>query len=121
MLAGAGAWFVAILAFGQTSSSAAGLPLLFISGVAQSFCMTPLAALMLRSASEEMRGRVMGMRMLAVWGLPLGLLAAGPAIAHFGYAACTLAYGGVGLAATIAIGCRWRRELWHPRAVEEPA
>jgi hypothetical protein len=27
----------------------------------------------------------MGMRMLAIWGLPLGLLAAGPIIARFGY------------------------------------
>jgi hypothetical protein len=33
--------------------------------------VTPLAALMLRSASEAMRGRVMGMRMLAVWGYGL--------------------------------------------------
>jgi MFS family permease len=30
------------------------------------------------------------MRMLAVWGLPLGLLAAGPIIARFGYPATTL-------------------------------
>ena len=68
---------------------------------------------MLRSSSEEMRGRVMGLRMLAIWGLPLGLLAAGPIIARIGYAATTLIYAGLGLAATIAIGYRWRRALWH--------
>ena len=114
MLGGALAWFVAIVLFGQTRAMAQGLPLLFISGLAQSFCMTPIAALMLRSASEEMRGRVMGMRMLAIWGLPLGLVAAGPVIAHFGYVACTLLYGGGGLAATLAVAYRWRRELWRP-------
>ena len=72
---------------------------------------------MLRSSSEEMRARVMGIRILAIWGLPLGLLAAGPVIAHFGYSATTLIYGGLGLAATMAIGYCWRGALWHRSAV----
>jgi predicted MFS family arabinose efflux permease len=116
MLWSAAAWFVAILLFGQTRSIGVGLVLLFGSGFVQSFCLTPLAAVMLRSSSDEMRGRVMGMRMLAIWGLPLGLLAAGPIIARFGYPASTLVYAGIGLAATIAIGYRWRRALWHRSA-----
>lgn len=110
-------WFVALLLFGQTRSLGVGLALLFVSGFVQSFCLTPLAAVMLRASSEEMRGRVMGMRILAIWGLPLGLLAAGPIIAHLGYAASTLIYGGLGLAATIAIGYRWRSALWHRSAL----
>jgi hypothetical protein len=76
---------------------------------------------MLRSSSEEMRGPVMGIRMLAIWGLPLGLLAAGPIIERFGYAACTLIYGGLGLAATLAIGYRWRRALWDRAAAANSA
>ena len=116
MLAAATAWFVAILLFGQSRAMAPGLALLFVSGFAQSFCMTPLAAVMLRAASDEMRGRVMGIRMLAIWGLPLGLLAAGPVIAHFGYAAATLLYASGGLAATLAIGYRWRAALWDRAA-----
>jgi MFS family permease len=106
-------WFAALLAFGQTKTLAVGLPLLFATGFVQSFCLTPLAAIMLRSSDEAMRGRVMGVRMLAIWGLPLGLLAAGPVIAGLGYAATTLLYAGVGLAATLAIGYRWRHALWH--------
>jgi sugar phosphate permease len=93
-----------------------GLVLLFVAGFVQSFCLTPLAAVMLRSTSDEMRGRVMGIRMLAIWGLPLGLLAAGPIIARLGYAASTLIYASLGLAATIAIGFSWRRALWHRSA-----
>jgi MFS family permease len=116
MLWNTAAWFLAILLFGQTRSLPLGLPLLFIAGFVQSFCMLPLAAVMLRASSEALRGRVMGMRMLAIWGLPLGLLAAGPIIAGLGYTACTVLYGGVGLAATIAIGYRWRRALWQPSA-----
>jgi hypothetical protein len=71
---------------------------------------------MLRSSDDGMLGRVMGMRMLAVWGLPLGLLAAGPIIALFGFAATTLLYAALGLAATFAIGYRWRGALWYRSA-----
>jgi predicted MFS family arabinose efflux permease len=116
MLAGAAAWFVAILLFGQIEIMAVGLALLFVAGFVQSFCLTPLAAVMLRSSEAGMRGRVMGMRMLAIWGLPLGLLAAGPIIARFGFAATTLLYAGLGLAATLVIGYRWRRALWDREA-----
>jgi hypothetical protein len=63
-----------------------------------------------------MRGRVMGMRMLAVWGLPLGILAAGPLIERLGYVAWTMVYGGLGLAAMLAIGYRWRAALWSRSA-----
>jgi hypothetical protein len=106
-------WFAAILAFGQTHTYAVGLPLLFAAGFVQSFCLTPLAAVMLRSSSEVMRGRVMGVRMLGIWGLPLGLLAAGPAIAMIGYPATATLYCGLGLVATLVIGYAWRAALWH--------
>jgi hypothetical protein len=56
------------------------------------------------------------MRMLAVWGLPLGLLAAGPILAAFGFPATTLLYAALGLTATFAIGYRWQGTLWHRSA-----
>ena len=117
MLWSSAAWFMAILLLGQTPWYGLGLALLFATGFIQSLCLTPLAAVMLRSSSEEMRARVMGIRILAIWGLPLGLLAAGPVIAHFGYSATTLIYGGLGLAATMAIGYCWRGALWHRSAI----
>ena len=114
-------WFGGLLVFGQTTTLWAGLLLLFATGFVQSFCLTPLAAVMLRSSEEAMRGRVMGVRMLAIWGLPLGLLAAGPLIARLGYAETTLLYAGLGLAATLAIGYRWRHALWHRSAAANAA
>jgi hypothetical protein len=116
MLLGGAAWFAAILLFGQTTTLALGVALLLAAGFVQSICLTPLAAVMLRSSSEEMRGRVMGMRMLAIWGLPLGLLASGPLIARLGFSAASLLYAGLGLAATLAIGYGWRRALWRRSA-----
>jgi hypothetical protein len=71
---------------------------------------------MLRGSSEEMRGRVMGMRVLAVWGLPIGVLASGPVIVALGYAACTILYALLGLAATLMIGYRLRQALWQASA-----
>ncbi|HEX6412751.1 MAG TPA: MFS transporter [Burkholderiales bacterium] len=121
MLWSAGLWFAAILVFGQTTTFSLGLTLLFAAGFVHSFCMTPLAAVMLRSSDKSMRGRVMGVRMLAIWGLPLGLLAAGPLIAWIGYAATTVLYSTLGLAATIAIGYRWRQALWHRSAAANAA
>ena len=114
-------WFAATLLFGQTTTLWVGIVLLFVTGFVQSFCLTPLAAIMLRSSDETMRGRVMGVRMLAIWGLPLGLLAAGPIIAGFGYALTTLLYAGLGLVATLAIGYRWRDALWHRSAAANVA
>ena len=121
MLWSAGIWFGAVIAFGLTSTLALGLTLLFATGFVHSFCITPLAAVMLRSSDEAMRGRVMGVRMLAIWGLPLGLLASGPLIAGIGYVATTMLYGGLGLAATLAIGYGWRRALWHRSAAANAA
>ena len=112
MLLSTALWFLGIVLFGQIRSPAAGIGLLFAVGFVQSFCMTPLAAVMLRASSEDMRGRVMGIRMLAIWGLPLGLVAAGPLIASVGFSATTLLYAGLGLAASAGIALRWRRTLW---------
>jgi predicted MFS family arabinose efflux permease len=114
MLASTAIWFVAIAVFGFTRSLPLGLALLFVMGFAQSFCLLPVAAIMIRGAREEMRARVMAMRIVAIWGLPIGLLAAGPVIDHMGYAACALLYATAGLAATLAIGYRWRAALWQP-------
>jgi predicted MFS family arabinose efflux permease len=121
MLWSSGLWFAATLLFGQTASLPAGLALLFVAGIAQSFCMTPIAVIMLRGADESMRGRVMGVRMLAIWGLPLGLVASGPLIEHVGYAATALLYCGAGLLATLAIGYGWREALWRRSATANVA
>jgi hypothetical protein len=63
----------------------------------------------------------MGVRMLAIWGLPLGLLAAGPLIPAIGYSATTLLYAGIGLVATLAIAYRWRQALWRRTAAANAA
>ena len=112
MMLAAASWFVLLLGFAVIRDPAAGMVVLALAGFVQSFCMVPMAVLILRVAQDRFRGRVMGLRMLAVYGLPLGLLAAGPLIARFGFAATGLGYAGVAIACTAAIAWRWRAHLW---------
>ena len=74
--------------------------------------MIPLAAVMLRATEPQYRGRIMGMRILAIWGLPVGLLIAGPLIDTFGFVMTTVLYSSLGIAATVAIALKWRSAMW---------
>jgi hypothetical protein len=53
----------------------------------------------------------MGLRMLAVYGLPLGLLLAGGMIAWLGFALAATLLAGFGLVLTFAIALGWRAAL----------
>jgi hypothetical protein len=89
---------------------------LFAAGFAQSFCMVPMAVILLRTADPAFRGRVMGVRMLAVYGMPLGLLLSGPLVENLGFALTGSLYSLVGAGFTAVIALRWRTHLWHPGA-----
>ncbi|MBY0339243.1 MAG: MFS transporter [Acetobacteraceae bacterium] len=106
------AWHALLIVFGQTGGLAPGLPLLLAIGAAQILCTLPMSVLLLRGAPPELRGRVMGIRTLAVYGLPVGLLCAAPLIERFGFAATATLYGGTGIALTLLVLLRWRRHLW---------
>jgi len=108
MVASMIAWYALLLLFGQLQSMSAGLVCLFAIGITQSVSMVTLAVVLLRTAEPRYRGRVMGVRMLAIYGNPLGLLVAGVLIEHIGYPPTALLYGGVGLAITVLIVLRWR-------------
>ena len=87
MLAGAIAWFTLNFAFSWIATRFWGEVVLFVAGFVQSFCMIPMAVLLLRVADPQFRGRVMGVRMLAVYGMPLGLLLSGPLVERVGFRA----------------------------------
>ena len=112
MLIAACAWFFLDLIFAFCTSLQMGMLILVLAGFAQSLCMTLLAAVMLRESEPAFRGRVMGMRMLAIWGLPLGLFLSGPLIETMGYAATAVLYSLMGLALGVVMALYWRRVLW---------
>ena len=117
MIVAAMVWFTADLLFAFNRDFGFGIALLIAAGLASSVCLTPLAAVMLRSTDLEFRGRVMGMRMLAIWGLPLGLLCAGPLIEAFGFRLTAACYAILGGFLCLAIAVRWRKHLWSRSAV----
>ncbi len=90
---------------------------LVLAGIAQNFCQVPLFTMLLRVAGERYRGRVMGVRMMAVYGLPMGLLAAGWAIERIGFTATAIGYCVGGFVLTLAIAIHWRAALWPLSAI----
>ena len=105
------AWYAVLLVFSRIRDPAAGGLTLICGGLAQSLSLVPMSALLLHGAGAY-RGRVMGMRMLAIYGLPVGLLAAGALIDRIGFAATTTLYCAIGISLTLCIALRWRAALW---------
>lgn len=106
------AWYAMLLVFAHTSYLAGGIPVLVLAGFAQSMGLVPMAALLLRNVDVQFRGRIMGLRMLALYGNLPGLLIAGPLIARFGYPATATLYSVIGLVFIVLIAVRWRTHLW---------
>jgi len=113
MMVAAMLWSAILLVFAQMPTAVAAVPWLFLAGIVQSLSMVPLQILLLRACGERFRGRVMGVRMLAIYSLPLGLLAAGPLIDWIGWRGTASLYATIGLVFSALITLRWRAELWR--------
>ena len=105
-------WYAALFVFVTLRSPVGGRMVLVIAGVSQSLSLVPMSVLLLHSAGERFRGRVMGVRMLAIYGVPIGLLAAGGLIERLGFALTASLYCLVGAGLTLLIARHWRAELW---------
>jgi len=90
-------WYVLLILFAQTDSNGIVLPLLALIGASISFCMISMAVVLMTFTKFEMRGRVMGVRMLAVYGLPMGLIAGGWLIERYGVPVAVTGYAIGGL------------------------
>ena len=112
---GAVIWHVLLLLFAFSSVKAEGMALLFLVGVAQGVAMISMAVALLRLAEAKFRGRVMGVRMLAVYGLPIGLALVGPATDLLGFQGAALAAAGTGLVTIFLIAIIWRKALFFDR------
>jgi len=105
-------WYSMLMVFAHMSHPAAGIPALMLAGFAQSLGLVPASAMLLR-ASDQFRGRIMGIRMLAIYGNLPGLLASGPLIAGFGYPVTATLYCAIGIVFTLIIAVCWRKHLWR--------
>lgn len=117
MIGGTVIWYLLILLFAHLRTMSLGMACLALAGFTQSMGVVSMAIMLLRTSAPQYRGRVMGARMLVVYGHPVGLLLAGPLIERIGYTASATLYGAFGLICTGLILMRWRRDLLSP----EPA
>jgi predicted MFS family arabinose efflux permease len=110
------AWCLMLLVFSQMPRPALGLPVLVAAGCVQCLALVPMTTVLLRASDERFRGRIMGIRMLAIYGNMPGLLASGPMITHLGYPTTAAIFCIFGLASIAATVLYWRRDLWHRAA-----
>jgi predicted MFS family arabinose efflux permease len=112
-LVAAGAWHAALLVFGHVETMSVGVVALLLAGFAQNVSMIGVAATLLANAEPRLRGRVMGVRTLAIYGLPVGLLLAGMLIDRLGFPWTNTLSALLGLVVTGWIGFTWRDALWY--------
>ena len=110
------AWYAMLLVFVEIRTMPVAMACLLLAGMAQSMSMISAAVILMRAADAHLRGRVMGVRMMVIYGLPLGLLAAGSLIDLIGYSATGTLYAALGLVAMLAIALHWRADLWPSHA-----
>ncbi|MFH1604660.1 MAG: MFS transporter, partial [Pseudomonadota bacterium] len=106
-------WYAALAIFAQFETKTAGMVVLPFIGFFQSLSMVSMSVALLNFANERFRARVMGVRMLAIYGLPLGMLASGVLIASIGFSGTILLYCSVGATVTLGISLRWRKSLGY--------
>ncbi len=109
-------WLSCNLVFSWLTTPLMGEIVLFVAGFFQSFCMIPMSVILLRVTNPALRGCVMGVRMLAVYGMPLGLLMSGPLVEWTGFSTTGSLYSLLGIVFTLVIALWWRADLWDRRA-----
>ena len=97
MVVGSILWHVGILVMAYMKWFYPALPVLVLTGMSQAFAMVTMAMMILKYTSTEMRGRVLGLRQLAVYGLPIGLLLSGYLAERNGVFSALIVNGVVGL------------------------
>lgn len=105
-------WYALLLAFGYAQTMGPGLVVLLLAGFVQSAAMISMTSTLLEAAGDRFRSRVMGVRMLAVYGMAPGLMGSGVLIERVGYVWTIGAYCVVGLVFTLLIAVRWRASMW---------
>ena len=97
MIGGMAGWHTACIVVSLTGNVGLAFMPLIALGVSQSISLVTIAALLLGRAPAEYRGRVMGLRQLAVYTLAGGSPANGAMVAAWGVPATALLTGGLGV------------------------
>lgn len=102
-IGGAFLWSAAIILLALVPNFVGSFPTLFVAGLGQSICVVAIAMMLLSMTPDNLRGRVMGLRQLAVYSLPLGLLISGTLAEIWGVRIAIFVDGLI--ASILVIGC----------------
>ena len=105
-------WHLLSLPLAIDMSFGSALVALFAWGIFGGVAFVALMVGLLQSAPARFRGRVMGLRALAIYGLPLGLLMGGWIAEEAGVKTMVWVHALLGLALTLAAAVFWP-ELWR--------
>jgi predicted MFS family arabinose efflux permease len=111
-------WYGSLAVFAFVETKLPGIIVLFSVGLFQAVSMVTSLTALLNTTAEQYRARIMGVRMLAVYGLPVGLVASGYLINFIGFLATVLSYSIAGLVVTLFIGYRWRRSSGNESRID---
>jgi MFS family permease len=111
MIVGSICWHIGILIMAYMQWFYVSLPVLFFVGISQSFAMVTMAMMLLKYTSAEMRGRVLGLRQLAVYGLPVGVLISGFIAENSGASLALMFNGLIGLFILVLAIVKWPEML----------
>jgi MFS family permease len=109
-------WHCMTIVISQTQQFYLAFSFLILTGILQSMSMVLIATLLLEIAAPEYRGRVMGLRALAVYALPIGSAISGAMISNLGLETTALvnAVIGVTLILTLSIAIPRLRQSQDP-------
>jgi MFS family permease len=110
MVWGTFAWSLLALVFAFIPRYELALPLLGVIGIVQTFSLTNMTIMLLNTSTADMRGRIMGLRSLAVAPHFLGGLLSGAVAEHFGAPQAAMVCGVVGMVVTLTVA------PWVPKA-----
>ena len=96
-------WSGAIILLALVPNVVSSFPVLFLAGLGQSLCTVAIAMMLLSLTPDNLRGRVMGLRQLAVYSLPLGLLISGTIAEMWGVKVAIFIDGLMGI--LLVMGC----------------
>ena len=77
LVIGTAIWHMGIIGLSQVTSLNITWPILFFTGLGQSLCVVTMASMLISFTPGNMLGRIIGLRQLAVYALPMGLPIAG--------------------------------------------
>jgi MFS family permease len=115
MVWGTFGWSLMVLIFALMPSYEIALGVLCLVGVVQSFSLTNITIMLLNTSSSDMRGRIMGLRSLAVAPHFLGGLLSGAIAERLGAPQAAIICGIVGMVVTLCVA------PWVPRQGQGPA